>query len=53
MKAFNQFPADPGQATATLCARLGTTLSQEEWTRLIPESSYREVCPNATVPGTR
>ncbi|MGW0589405.1 caspase, EACC1-associated type [Streptosporangium sp. NPDC002607] len=42
---LSAFPTDPEQAAATLCARVGTTLSREEWTRLIPESPYREICP--------
>ncbi|MEV4379275.1 AAA family ATPase [Streptosporangium sp. NPDC049644] len=44
---ISAFPTDPEQAVATLCARVGTTLSREEWTRLIPESSYREICPKS------
>ncbi|WP_188191738.1 WD40 repeat domain-containing serine/threonine-protein kinase [Nonomuraea sp. SYSU D8015] len=37
-------PVDPALAAKEVCARAGGSLSRAEWSRLIPESSYQEVC---------
>ncbi|MBF8193142.1 protein kinase [Nonomuraea sp. K274] len=37
-------PVDPALAVQEVCARAGGPLSRAEWTRLIPETGYRDVC---------
>jgi WD40 repeat protein len=37
-------PVDPALAAEEVCARAGGALSRAEWSRLIPESGYRDVC---------
>ncbi|MBO3749777.1 protein kinase [Streptosporangiaceae bacterium NEAU-GS5] len=38
------YPIDETAAAKAVCRRAGTTLSPQEWQRLIPEAPYREVC---------
>ncbi|MFI6324357.1 caspase family protein [Nonomuraea sp. NPDC050556] len=35
---------DPDRAVRAVCARAGTTLSTDDWRRLIPQAPYRKVC---------
>ncbi|MET8985047.1 protein kinase [Nonomuraea wenchangensis] len=37
-------PVDPALAAREVCDRAGGSLSRAEWSRLIPESGYRDVC---------
>ncbi|MEV0378670.1 protein kinase [Nonomuraea sp. NPDC050643] len=37
-------PVDPALTAKEVCARAGGALSRAEWTRLIPESGYQDVC---------
>ncbi|WP_302893283.1 protein kinase domain-containing protein [Actinomadura luzonensis] len=37
-------PVDPALAAREVCARAGGPLSRDEWSRLIPESGYQDVC---------
>ncbi|MFI7707955.1 protein kinase [Nonomuraea sp. NPDC049480] len=37
-------PVDPVLTAKEVCARAGGSLSRAEWSRLIPESGYRDVC---------
>ncbi|MEU6792176.1 serine/threonine-protein kinase [Nonomuraea wenchangensis] len=37
-------PVDPALAAREVCDRAGGPLSRAEWSRLIPESGYRDVC---------
>ncbi|MFI6989768.1 protein kinase domain-containing protein [Nonomuraea wenchangensis] len=37
-------PVDPSLAAREVCDRAGGPLSRAEWSRLIPESGYRDVC---------
>ncbi|WP_433355195.1 WD40 repeat domain-containing serine/threonine protein kinase [Microtetraspora malaysiensis] len=41
---LQRYPVDPERAAAAVCARVGATLSEDEWRGLIPEASYRKVC---------
>ncbi|SEG93436.1 WD40 repeat [Nonomuraea solani] len=37
-------PVDPALTAQEVCARAGGPLSKAEWTRLIPETGYQDVC---------
>ncbi|WP_185844819.1 serine/threonine-protein kinase [Nonomuraea sp. WAC 01424] len=37
-------PVDPALTAQEVCARAGGALSQDEWSRLIPESDYQDAC---------
>ncbi|MGI5287499.1 protein kinase domain-containing protein [Nonomuraea polychroma] len=37
-------PVDPALTAQEVCARAGGSLSRAEWSRLIPESGYQDVC---------
>ncbi|WP_212746254.1 hypothetical protein [Nonomuraea sp. KC401] len=37
-------PVDPALTAQEVCARAGGPLSRAEWSRLIPESRYRDIC---------
>ncbi|NUS02344.1 MAG: hypothetical protein HOV97_07240, partial [Nonomuraea sp.] len=42
--SLRESPVDPALAAQEVCARAGGPLSQDEWSRLIPESGYQDVC---------
>ncbi|MEV0164410.1 WD40 repeat domain-containing serine/threonine protein kinase [Nonomuraea fuscirosea] len=41
----HSLPVDPAPAAADVCRRIGgATLTEEEWTRILPGVDYREIC---------
>ncbi|MEV4089763.1 hypothetical protein AB0J43_56805, partial [Nonomuraea fuscirosea] len=41
----HSLPVDPALAAADVCRRIGAaTLTEEEWTRILPGVDYREIC---------
>ncbi|MGN9838904.1 protein kinase domain-containing protein [Nonomuraea sp. H19] len=42
--SVRESPVDPALTAQEVCARAGGSLSPAEWTRLIPESGYQDVC---------
>ncbi|SDM12379.1 serine/threonine-protein kinase [Nonomuraea jiangxiensis] len=42
---LNSLPVDPALAAADICRRIGAaTLTEEEWTRILPGVNHREIC---------
>ncbi|WP_345563143.1 protein kinase family protein [Nonomuraea rosea] len=42
--SVRESPVDPALTAQEVCVKAGGALSQAEWTRLIPESGYQDVC---------
>ncbi|MET7338250.1 WD40 repeat domain-containing serine/threonine protein kinase [Nonomuraea sp. NPDC005650] len=39
-----ELPVDPERVVAAVCRRAGTTLSESDWARYLPDVPYRRVC---------